>query len=49
MNALRVRFGLTRVQAEKVRAAIADEHGQGPAELNGHQLEEAGTHDGSSQ
>jgi hypothetical protein len=43
MNALQVRFGLTRSQAEKVRAAIADEHGQVPAELNGHRLEAVGT------
>lgn len=43
MNALQVRFGLTRAQAEKVRAAIADEHGQAPAEVNGHQLTVAGT------
>lgn len=39
MNALQARFGLTRGQAEKVRAAIADEFGgQAPAEVNGRQL-----------
>lgn len=37
MNALAARFGLTRSQAAKVRAAISDEHGgQVPAEVNGH-------------
>ena len=38
MNALQIRFSLTRAQAEKVRAAIAGQHGQAPAESNGHHL-----------
>ena len=48
MNALQVRFGLTRSQAEKVRAAIADEHGHAPADINGYQANAAGSATSSS-
>ena len=48
LNALQARFGLTRAQAEKVRAAIAGEHGQAPAEVNGRQLATAGTQNGGN-
>jgi hypothetical protein len=42
MNALQARFGLTRSQAAKVRAAISDEHGgQVPADINGYQFDPA--------
>lgn len=49
MNALQARFGLTRSQAEKVRAAIGDEFGGGlQAAVNGHQLTSAGSTQNSS-